>query len=345
MIALGGRSVLHVQSREMQVAFGLSIPPMGDYHEKLLETVHNAIKNYHEQSPFLFLEIGGGGGDAAADIAAMIGNYQNRSKNFKGKVLVSEPLLPKVANEYIHDFLKIAGIQGIKDLYKVSSRPFPECAERGNKIFDIIHCKNVIHFLPPKVMDPFFDRMFQSVKPGGYVFLAANAPSQVIYPSGQVSKEWVDALIGYKKDQIGERISSLDYYKNWEGKKAYPGYCTNLDFYYCSRYRQDWLRHGDCLTSYPFDYEKVQQYARPEHAVLRSDADAYIESVRSIKNLFTVQQLESIGEKYGTKIIESGYLKGEGTEENPKEVKLARNIHLSEHPPLSAYIILQRPVT
>lgn len=347
-IALGDRCKVLAQDLKKEISLGVSTPPIGDFHEKLLETVHTSIKNHQDDQPFLFFDIGGGGGDVAADVAVIIGNYQNNSKNFKGKVLVSEPILPKVANKYIWYFLKVAGIQGIKDLYKVSPAPFPECIEKAaensdfKKPFDMIHCKNVIHFLPPKVADEFIAHLFKSLKPGGYAFLHANAPYQPIGNTDERVKDLIDSA----KKYLGESISSLDYYKYWQGKKDYPGYCSALDFHFYtnSTKQREWLQSGKCLTSYPSDYEKMEQYAHPQHAELGSSPNFRLESIKTIKNYFTVEQLESLAEKHGAKIIESGYIKGEGTIDNPRESKLPRDVDLREHSPLSAYIILQKPV-
>lgn len=321
------RQSVAVQDLKKGIGYGDSKPPLGDFHETLLETVRTHIK-YHQD--LLLLDVGGGIGYVAADVALLIANQ----KNCKGKVLVSEPILFNEANQYIFGFLKNAGIKGIKDFYTVSALAFPECTEKVDqssdfkKSFDIIHCKNVIHFLPPKVADLFFDHLFKSLKPGGHLFLHANAPYQ---------------SFGILKGTLENCTSSLEYYKYWKGIKEYPGYCSMLDLYAKSSRGREWMQSGNCYSSYPSDYEKPEEYACPKNKVLGTAPTYSLESVETIKNFFTVEQLESLAEKHAVKIVESGYIKAERTSEGMNEVKLPRDVDLKDHGPLCSYIILQKP--
>lgn len=360
---ISDRKVKKVQIAEKEISFGLSQQINGYFHEKLMDIVYSSMVKYAETAPFLFMEIGGGAGYVAADVALMMDTYQNQNPHFKGKALVCEPTIPKEANQYIFNFLKAADIKKIKekDLYKVSPEPFPECVEKTQetshfkKQFDVIHCRNVLHFFPPIVADRFFKQLFTSLKPGGFAVIAAKAPYKMMYLSERLTQEEVAETMGsvlrdynksVKKEDEIEGKSSLDYYNSWKEKKDYPGYCVHYEFFYCQDFVNNLepLEYGRCSSSYPSQIDlKMENYAKEESIVIAKGGGGRVEAIKTFKNLFTAEQFESIAKKFGMTIIESGYLEAEGTPSKLVEIKVSHAFEIANTSLPTAYIVLQKP--
>lgn len=350
---INSRKTETVQNLKDQISFGVTTPPRGYFHESVLRKLRDLLAVSDQK--INILDIGGGNGYVAADMALTLAKSPS---NHGGMIYVSEPLLANTANTNIYNFLKECSVKNIKDLYTVTPLVFPDCRYKtkntsgffNHNKFNMIHCKNVLHFLLPSTADKFLKEIFDSLLPGGYTFLTANTPTHKLFSLSKNpqdckkrEEQYAPLIDGLNNRGIIPPIrSALEHYNdNFKREMRYPGSSLIIEFYTAIQTKYSLIVLNCCLTMYPeLNKFPAEEWTHIDNVGEQIDDNRYrnmtISCVKSYKNFFTSPQLKQLAEEYKMTIIESGYLEG------PEESKIPNDNWNGT--PATAYIIVQKPL-